>query len=297
MKQSFRIILILVLFLVGSSVAHAKFSEEELRIKELIKRLEDVNRRHLQIIEEEMKKLSEANKRSSKIFAELASMRNSSRAGDKDGRQTVGKPAEYSRVEELVKKLENSDRRLSKIFADLVPKNYLSNIVKKARKKTAKKPAEDSRHTKDDGLSPRERRFFEIIVKHSRETGMPIPLIMALIEAESSYRPTIQGPVVNVKGRDGVRRPTRAIGLTQLIPSTARYLGVDPHDPEQNIAGGMRYYMEMLGRFKNKSLALAAYNAGPGNVKNGKIPNFPETQKYVKKILEREKYYDDLLKS
>ena len=80
-----------------------------------------------------------------------------------------------------------------------------------------------------------------------------------------------------------------AIGLAQLMPGTARDLGVDPHDPIQNLSGGARYLRQQLNRFNGDvEKALAAYNAGPGRVMTaGGIPSIPETQAYVRAIVSR----------
>lgn len=80
-----------------------------------------------------------------------------------------------------------------------------------------------------------------------------------------------------------------AIGLAQLMPGTARDLGVDPHDPIQNLAGGARYLRQQLNRFDGDvEKALAAYNAGPGRVMTARgIPSIPETQAYVRAIVSR----------
>lgn len=84
------------------------------------------------------------------------------------------------------------------------------------------------------------------------------------------------------------RSPKGAIGLAQLMPGTARLLGVDPHDPMQNLDGGARYLLTQLQTFKSPMLALAAYNAGPGAVqKYGGVPPYRETQDYVIRVLSR----------
>lgn len=88
------------------------------------------------------------------------------------------------------------------------------------------------------------------------------------------------------------RSPKGAIGLAQLMPGTARLLGVDPNDPMQNLDGGARYLLTQLQTFKSPMLALAAYNAGPGAVqKYGGVPPYRETQDYVIRVLSRHDSY------
>lgn len=101
-------------------------------------------------------------------------------------------------------------------------------------------------------------------------------LIEALVWQESRWRPSAVSPV-------GAR------GLAQLMPGTARELGVDPHDPLANLEGGARYLRAQLDRFDgNLERALAAYNAGPGRViAAGGIPRIRETQTYVAAVLGR----------
>ena len=106
-------------------------------------------------------------------------------------------------------------------------------------------------------------------------------------EGVSEHLPVLRR-MLNVESGGNVKAvsPKGARGLMQLIPGTAHAMGVsDPFDPEQNIRGGVRYFKEQLQRFGDPVLAVAAYNAGPENVKkHGGVPPFRETQNYVAKI-------------
>jgi soluble lytic murein transglycosylase-like protein len=106
----------------------------------------------------------------------------------------------------------------------------------------------------------------------AKKHGVPEDLFLRLVQQESNWNAT-------AKSHKG------ALGLAQLMPGTARALGVDPHDPKQNLEGGARYLAQQYRKFGSWRLALAAYNAGPEAVrKHGGVPPYRETQNYVKKI-------------
>jgi hypothetical protein len=115
----------------------------------------------------------------------------------------------------------------------------------------------------------------EVVQKYSRQYGVDEDLVWAVIRQESGFNP-------------GAVSPKGAMGLMQLMPGTAALLGVsDPFDVEQNVAGGVKYLEQCLDQFnQNVPMALAAYNAGPGNVvKYQGCPPFAETRNYVASIL------------
>ena len=141
--------------------------------------------------------------------------------------------------------------------------------------------AEDSQEDQEEeeSLPP----YHYIILQAADRHDIDPALIRAVIMAESSYNP-------NAISRSGAK------GLMQLMPRTAKALGVeDILNPEHNINGGVKYLRQMLNRFNGDlKLALAAYNAGSRHVKRYRgVPPFKETRNYIKKVLN---YYEDYRK-
>ncbi|WP_085341139.1 lytic transglycosylase domain-containing protein [Aquidulcibacter paucihalophilus] len=120
-------------------------------------------------------------------------------------------------------------------------------------------------------LLPARQPLDALIRRIATETGLDPKLLHALVIVESAYDTRAISPV-------GAR------GLTQLMPATARELGVaDAFDGEENLRGGARYLAAQIGRFGDLRLALAAYNAGPNRVARlGRVPDISETQNYVR---------------
>lgn len=128
-------------------------------------------------------------------------------------------------------------------------------------------------------LPERGRAYAPALQQAAEEAGVDPRLLASLVWAESNFRAD-------------ARSHAGAIGLAQLMPGTAAGLGVDPHDPMDNLRGGARYLAAQLDRFGREDLALAAYNAGPGRVaRAGGIPDIAETRAYVPRVLS---YYAQL---
>jgi hypothetical protein len=144
--------------------------------------------------------------------------------------------------------------------------------------------SEPSRSNEQSPLSfieKSERLFHPIILQAANRYQVDPAIVKAIIMAESSYNPK----AVSKKG---------AKGLMQLMPKTAREMGVeDIFNPEHNINGGVRYYKKLLKKFKGDTkLALAAYNAGMKTVREHKgVPPYKATRHYIKKVFEYYQHY------
>ena len=178
--------------------------------------------------------------------------------GLKPGTAAKGREAQFAQQKKLL------DTRLSKQYANSV------SLTPNAKKKSVT--------ASTSGMIPRyagryKGEFLTTARAAAQRHGIPEDLFLRLVQQESGFNPTAVSP----KG---------ATGLAQLMPDTARGLGVDINDPHQNLDGGARYLKQMYARFGNWRHALAAYNAGPEAVaKHSGIPPYAETQAYVVAIL------------
>lgn len=127
--------------------------------------------------------------------------------------------------------------------------------------------------------------------KHSRNIPARYAPLVAQLSARYDLSPALIEAVVwqESRWRENAVSPAGARGLAQLMPGTARELGVNPDDPVANLEGGARYLREQLDRFDGDlERALAAYNAGPGRVERARgIPRIRETQAYVASVMGR----------
>ena len=124
-----------------------------------------------------------------------------------------------------------------------------------------------------EALSQNAEIFEELVREHSQRQSLRPELVRAVIQVESGFDPR----ATSSKG---------AMGLMQLMPHTAKSLGVlNAYDPGENIRGGTVYLRQLLDKYGNEQVALAAYNAGPGAVdKYDGVPPYRETKDYVRKV-------------
>ena len=150
------------------------------------------------------------------------------------------------------------------------PASFAEELQKKAGPKTAGTSAS----TTGNSLSPQADSIRQLVSSSAKRQGVDPKLAMAVAKAESNF----DAQAVSEVGAQGVM---------QLMPDTARSLGVNPQDTKENIEGGVAYLRQMLQQFQgDPAKAVAAYNAGPGAVAAyGGIPPYGETQEYVKRVL------------
>lgn len=160
------------------------------------------------------------------------------------------------------------------VFFDNHEQKRASRAERAAHKSTKAKHQPDGRDRAASRASSEQINRY--LAEAAREYDLPFALVHAVAMQESRLDPR-------------ARSQAGAIGIMQLMPATARHLGVNPHDVRQNVRGGAAYLRQLLDRFdQNVELAVAAYNAGPGSViRFAGVPPFRETRRYVANVVRR----------
>lgn len=180
---------------------------------------------------------------------------------------------EISSVNATLKRIEEIEKNLNQVLGIKEPeKNSFEDILNNKINQDEDEP-EENIFRSSRARAPKQE-ILNLIEKYAKKYNLDKGLISAVIRAESGFNS-------NAVSRVG------AMGLMQLMPGTARGLGVtNAFDPEQNIAGGTKYLKNLINKYDSVKLGLAAYNAGSGAVqKYGGVPPYKETQNYVKRIL------------
>lgn len=157
---------------------------------------------------------------------------------------------------------------------------HLFNLIKTFHHKPKANGGSICKGMTESKLEKRARPYRKTIKRYAKKYQVNPAMVQAIISVESCFN------------RKAVSR-AGAQGLMQLMPATAKTLGViDSFNSIENIKGGIKYFSKLMKRFDNATLALAAYNAGPGAVaKYNGIPPYKETQQYVKRVLKRYQRY------
>lgn len=196
-----------------------------------------------------------------------------------------GKEAAIQRLATIKARVNSIERQLNPEAAQAAEKNTFAEVLKsskanvfrvaKQEKTQASNPVQRTSSVDNIKVPAGKSHILSLISQVCKKYNMDEKLVKAVIKQESGFNPK----ALSHAG---------AMGLMQLMPATAKGLGVkDAFNPLQNLDGGVRHLKGLLARYNgNVVLALAAYNAGGGNVdKYGGVPPFKETQNYVKSIL------------